>query len=74
MVHVGAMMGPDDGNDAHLASARALILSSLIVSSAMGVKTQPGLTELTRPLGAMRTISFLSVGTRPYIRADLVEA
>lgn len=40
--------------------ARSTKAVSLRVSVAIGVATQPGLTELTRPLGAMRTISFLS--------------
>ena len=57
-----------------LANALALVLSSLMVSSAIGVYTQPGFTELTLAFGAMRTISFLSVGTRPYMSADLVDA
>ena len=40
--------------------ARSTKAVSLRVSVAIGVATQPGLTELTRPFGAMRTISFLS--------------
>lgn len=42
--------------------ARSTKAVSFKVSVAIGVATQPGFTELTRPLGAMRTISFLSVG------------
>ena len=40
--------------------ARSTKAVSLRVSVAIGVATQPGLTELTRPFGAMWTISFLS--------------
>lgn len=37
--------------------------------SIIGVRTQPGATVLTRPLGAIFTISFFKVIVSPYIIA-----
>ena len=42
--------------------------------SAIGVRTQPGATQFTRPRGAIFTISFLRESSSPPISADLVHA
>lgn len=51
--------------------ARSTKAVSFNVSVAMGVATQPGLTEFTRPFGAIRTISFLSCSSIAYQRQFL---
>lgn len=57
-----------------VASALSTNFLSSNVFSARGVATQPGLTLLTRPWGAMETISFFNVGVKPYMRADFAAA
>lgn len=54
----------------YVARARYTISGFDRASSAIGVRTHPGATQLALPFGAIFTISFFNERSRPYIIAD----
>jgi hypothetical protein len=53
----------------HAANIGPLTTGSFSASCTIGVGTHPGAIQFTRPLGAIFTISLLSVIVKPYIIA-----